>query len=88
MSVQRNKSTESSRITVSDHAVLRYRQRGDAAEPFPREKIRERLETADRGGVKTVSGIGWVSGDLVIVTDSAEQVVRTVLRRQEKGGRA
>lgn len=68
---------------VTHHAALRYRQRVDAAEPFPREKIEELLATATPSGEAHGDGVAWVADEAVLVTDSAKETVKTVLRRRE-----
>ena len=71
--------------TISRHAVERYRQRIDRREPFPRAKLLDLLATADpvHNHRRVTEGIGWVAGSAILVTDSAGQVVKTVLRREE-----
>ena len=71
--------------TISRHAVERYRQRIDRREPFPRAKLLDLLATAEpvRNHRRVTNGIGWVAGEALLVTDSAGQVVKTVLRREE-----
>jgi hypothetical protein len=69
---------------ITDHAVLRYRQRIDAAEPFVEARLVELLERAepDAAHPRVTDGIAWVSGEAILITDSAQQAVKTVLRRE------
>ena len=70
---------------VTDHAVLRFRQRIDGSEPFPKAKIDEMLAHATPQGdhPRVHDGIAWVAADAVLVTDSSKEAVTTVLRRRE-----
>jgi len=72
-------------IDISEHAKLRFRQRVDPSEPFPADRIRELLDRATPTQEQVDDGIGWAADGAVIVTDSAQQVVKTVLNR--RGGR-
>jgi len=78
-------SDETKTPEVSDHAVLRFRQRINSAEPFPRAAIEGRLARASpRGSHPQVhGGLAWVADDAVLVTDSSKETVLTVLRRRE-----
>jgi len=71
---------------ITAHAVTRYRQRIDASEPFPEARLVELLERAEVDGAhpRVTDGLAWVAGDAILVTDTAQQAVKTVLRR---GGR-
>ena len=75
-------STDFDSIDVSKHSKLRFRQRVDATEPFPAQRIRELLRNATPGAPEADRGLGWTAGDCVIVTDHNRSVVRTVLRRE------
>ena len=72
-------------IDVSEHAKLRFRQRVDASEPFPADRIRDMLDGATPTQQQVDHGIGWAADGAVIVTDSAHQVVRTILHRAPGG---
>ena len=72
-------------IDVSEHAKLRYQSRVDATEPFPADAIRDMFERATPTQEQVDDGIGWAADGAVIVTDSAQQVVKTVLRRTPGG---
>lgn len=78
-----DRSTDRPQITA--HAVERYRQRIDRREPFPAAKLEDLLAIAEpvRNHRRVTDGIGWVARDAVLVTDSAGEVVKTVLRREE-----
>jgi hypothetical protein len=84
---QSNARTERTNDTpeISRHAAERYRQRIDTAEPFPRAKLKELVERAEPRGdhPRVTNGIAWVAGDAILVTDTAKQAVKTVLRRWE-----
>lgn len=69
---------------ITDHAAERYRQRIDRREPFPRAKLEDLLAIAEpvRNHRRVTNGIGWVARDALLVTDSAGEVVKTVLRRE------
>ena len=71
-------------IDISEHAKLRFRQRVDPTEPFPADAIRELLDRATPTQEQVDDGIGWAADGAVIVTDSAQQVVKTVLN--QRGG--
>jgi len=75
-------TTTTARIT--DRAVLRYRQRINSREPFPRAKLIELFANATiRGDHPQVhNGIAWVAGDAILVTDSCAETVKTVIRRR------
>ena len=77
-------TTNNSTPIISNHAVRRYRQRIDRREPFPRAKLEDLLAIAEpvRNHRRVTDGIGWVARDAVLVTDSAGEVVKTVLRRE------
>ena len=72
-------------VQVSEHAKLRFQQRIDASEPFPAERIRDMLDRAAPTREQVDDGIGWAADGAILVTDSAQQVVRTVLRRTPGG---
>jgi len=74
-------------IDVSEHAKLRFRQRVDPGEPFPAEKIRDMFDRATLTREQVDDGLGWAAGGAILVTDSAQEVVRTVLRRTPGGDR-
>jgi len=69
---------------ISRHAALRYRQRIDATEPFPRAKIEDLLAIAEPDAThpRVTNGIAWVARDAILITDSAKEAVKTVLRRE------
>jgi len=67
-------------IAVTEHAKLRFRQRVDAAEPFPGERIRELLEEAAFDTAPDRDAIAWRVKDLVLVTDRKRRVVQTLYR--------
>ena len=72
-------------IDVSEHAKLRFQQRVDATEPFPAERIRDMLDHATPTREQVDDGLGWAADGAILVTDSAQQVVKTVLRRTPGG---
>jgi len=72
-------------IEITNHAQLRYRQRVDPSEPFPADRIREMLQRATPTREQVDDGLGWAAGNCVIVTDSAQQAVKTILRRAPGG---
>ena len=72
-------------IDVSEHAKLRFRQRVDPREPFPADAIREMLDRATPTQEQVDDGSGWAADGAILVTDSAQQVVKTVLRRTPGG---
>jgi hypothetical protein len=69
---------------ITDHAAERYRQRIDRREPFPESKLLDLLAIAepDAAHPRVTNGVAWVAGDAILITDSAKQVVKTVLRRE------
>jgi len=69
-------------IAVTEHAKLRFRQRINAADPYPGEKIREVLSRAEPDSTHSAvtNGIAWVSDEAIVVTDTAGRVAKTVLR--------
>jgi len=70
-------------IDVSEHAKLRFRQRIDPAEPFPADRIRDMLDRATPTREQVDEGIGWAADGAILVTDNAQDVVKTVLHRGE-----
>ena len=72
-------------IDVSEHAKLRFQQRVDPAEPFPAERIRDMFDRATPTQEQVDHGIGWAADGAILVTDSAQQVVRTILHRTPGG---
>jgi len=72
-------------VEITNHAELRYRQRVDATEPFPRERLRELYEKAQIDSSADVSeGVARVAGDVILVVkERSRPVVATVLRREE-----
>ena len=68
-------------IDISEHAKLRFRQRVAPSEPFPADRIRDMLDRATPTKEQVDGGIGWAADGAIVVTDSAQQVVKTVLRR-------
>ena len=75
---------DTDRPAISTHAAERYRMRIDPREPFPRAKLEDLLAIAEPVGdhPRVTNGIGWVARDCILVTDSAGEVVKTVLRRE------
>ena len=69
-------------IDISEHAKLRFRQRVDPSEPFPADRIRDMLDQATHTREQVDEGVGWAAGGAIIVTDGAQQVVKTVLNRR------
>ena len=69
-------------IDISEHAKLRFRQRVDPSEPFPADRIRDMLDRATPTREQVDEGVGWAAGGAIIVTDGAQQVVKTVLNRR------
>jgi hypothetical protein len=68
-------------MQITKHAELRYRQRVDAAEPFPAERLRELYERATRAPDAVSDGVGYVADGIVLaVRHDREPVVCTVLR--------
>jgi hypothetical protein len=68
-------------MQITQHARLRYRQRVDAAEPFPAERLREMYERAERAPDAVSDGVGFVADGVVLaVKRDREPVVVTVLR--------
>jgi hypothetical protein len=71
-------------MQVTKHAELRYRQRVDSSEPFPREKLRELYEDAERAPDAVSEGVGYIAdGYTLAVRHDREPVVTTVLRGSE-----
>jgi hypothetical protein len=69
-------------MQITDHAELRYRQRVDPTEPFPRSRLRELFEKAERVPGAVEDGVGYVAGEIVLaVKHGREPVVTTVLER-------
>ena len=79
------KRRETNCIDVSEHSKLRFQQRIDASEPFPADRIRDMFERATPTQEQVDDGIGWAADGAILVTDSAQQVVKTVLRRTPGG---
>ena len=71
---------------ITDHAATRYRQRIDRSEPFPEARLTELLASAeiDAAHPRVTDGIAWVADEAVLVTDTAQEAVLTVLRRGER----
>jgi hypothetical protein len=68
-------------MQVTEHAILRYRQRVDPAEPYPRQRLRELYERAERAPEAVEHGVGYVvDGVVLAVKHNREPVVATVLR--------
>jgi hypothetical protein len=68
-------------MQITKHAELRYRQRVDATEPFPRERLRELYEEAEPVPDAVEDGVGYVTdGYTLAVRHDREPVVCTVLR--------
>lgn len=74
-------------IDVSEHAKLRFRQRVDPTEPFPADRIRDLFDRATPTREQVDEGVGWAADGAILVTDSGQEVVRTVLRRTPGGVR-
>jgi hypothetical protein len=71
-------------MQITKHAELRYRQRVDSSEPFPREKLRELYEDAEPAPDAVSEGVGYVVDDVTLaVRHDREPVVTTVLRGSE-----
>jgi len=77
-------TTDTSRIKVSEHAKLRYRQRVDASETFVPDAVRDLFDSAERVSAPAVDGVAWDAGDVTIVTDNDASLVITVLLRGER----
>jgi len=68
-------------MQITQHAELRYRQRVNPTEPFPRERLRELYDRAERVPDAVESGVGYVAGEIILaVKHGREPVVTTVLR--------
>ena len=80
-----DRPTERERPRIGEHAALRYRQRIDGAEPFPKAKLEELFAIAEPVGdhPRVTNGIGWVAGEALLITDTATEAIKTVLRRRE-----
>lgn len=80
------RSTNEPTPKITNHAVLRYRQRIDASEPFPEAKLIDLLEVAqpDASHPRVADGVAWVARDAILITDSAQEAVTTVLRREDR----
>ena len=79
------KRRETNCIDVSEHSKLRFCQRIDPSEPFPADAIRDMFDRATPSQEQVDDGIGWAADGAILVTDSAQQVVKTVLRRTPGG---
>jgi hypothetical protein len=67
-------------MKITEHARLRYRQRVDATEPFPSDRLRELYERAERAPGAVETGVGYVADGIILaVKHDREPVVATVL---------
>jgi len=64
---------------ISKHAELRYRQRVDSGEPYPKERLREIVDDADPSHRSEIEGMVVEARDALVVLK--DDVVTTVLRR-------
>jgi len=73
---------ETTNIDVSKHARLRFRQRVDATDPYPAERIRELLAAAepDTDHERVTNAVAFATDEAIIVADRALETVTTVLR--------
>jgi hypothetical protein len=72
--------------TATTHARRRYRQRINPREPDPAGRLRDLWRLAELEGdhPDVDDGLAWVVGDAVLVTDSNQQAIKTVLRRRRQ----
>jgi len=70
-------------VQVTKHAELRYQQRVDEAEPYPKQQLRELYENAEIDSSVSISeGTLYVADEAVLVIkDESHPVIATVLRR-------
>lgn len=71
-------------VDVSDHAKLRWMQRVGTVADDVATRIREQFERATPTDRHVDDGRGWRVGDLILVTDPGDDIVRTVL--VDRGG--
>ena len=79
------KRRQTNYVQVSEHAKLRFQQRIDPSEPFPADRIRDMFDRATPTQEQVDDGIGWAADGAILVTDSAQQVVKTILHRTPGG---
>jgi len=64
---------------ITEHAALRYRERVDAGEPYPKERLREIVEQSSPSHREELEGMAVEFADAIAVLKG--DVVTTVLRR-------
>jgi len=83
---ENSQKTDTTQITVTDHAKLRYRQRVDPVALSPADELRQLWERGEPVRSKQVNeGRARATGDYLVVykkSESAPMIV-TVLRRRD-----
>lgn len=81
MNAHPDKTDEIDRIDVSKHARSRYLERV-GFDAYPAEAVRELLAEAepDPDDDRVSNAVAWATDEAIVVTDSALEVVKTVLR--------
>jgi hypothetical protein len=64
---------------ISEHSALRYQERVDPAEPFPKERLREIVDGGETSHREDIEGAVIEAKDALVVLK--DDVVTTVLRR-------
>jgi len=65
---------------ITEHAALRYQERVDAGEPFPKERLREIVADSQPGDRDGIEGMVVEARDALVVLKDNADVVATVLR--------
>lgn len=72
-------------MKISEHAALRYQQRIDSSEDYPRETLRQLVEEGQPSRREEIEGLAIAAREALVVV--RDDVVTTVLRDPEAVGR-
>jgi hypothetical protein len=81
--MDRNKRYSTTDATPTNHAELRYLQRVDATEPFPRERLREmarRAREIEHPNVSGAKALYDAATDMALVFDDTTREIVTLFQ--------